>query len=130
MVMKQQLIVINFEYARETGAALKEVREARNMTRSDVADALILSIQQVQGLEAGTASSFYGARLFAQALNRYADYLEQPLDRQALLQSGNWMVGAVPDDLEDGPVPEEKASVEKGFAGWIFFKKALKRLSQ
>ena len=130
MVMKQPLIVINFEYARETGAALKQLREARGVTRSDIADALILSIQQVQGLEAGSASSFYGARLFAQALSRYADYLDHPLDRQALLQSGKWLVGAVPHEADGTLAPEETCTVETGFMGWNFFKKALKRLSQ
>jgi transcriptional regulator with XRE-family HTH domain len=129
MVSKPHLIVINLDYARDTGALLKEIRDARNMTRSDIADALILSIQQVQGLEAGSASSFYGARLFAQALNRYADYLDHPLDRQALVQSGKWMVGAVPHDAEGGLAPQEERSAEKGFAGWNFLKKALKRLS-
>ena len=57
------------------------------------------------------------------------DCFDYPLDRQALVQSGKWMVGAAPHDAEAGPESQEERSAEKGFAGWNFLKKALKRLS-
>ena len=95
MVIKPQPVVINLSYAREVGDSLKTLRESRQLSRDEVSDILVCSVQQVLGLESGSAKCFYGSRLFAQALSRYAELLSFPLDRTQLVQSGEWIPGAM-----------------------------------
>lgn len=95
MVIKPQPVVINLSYAREVGDSLQTIRESRQLSRDDISDLLVCSVQQVLGLESGSARYFYGSRLFAQALSRYAELLEFALDRSQLVQSGEWVPGAI-----------------------------------
>lgn len=95
MATQSQPVVINLSYAREIGDLLKAAREERHLSRAEVSDTLLCSVPQVEGLESGSARYFYGSRLFAQALSRYADLMALSLDRHQLVQSGDWLVGDV-----------------------------------
>ncbi len=95
MTIKPPPVVINLSYACEVGDSLKTLRESRQLSRDDVSDLLVCSVQQVMGLESGSERYFYSSRLFAQSLSRYADLLAFNMDRTQLVQSGDWVPGAV-----------------------------------
>lgn len=67
--------VIDLNQAHSLGIRFCAERNARKLSLQDVADALLLSKQQVLGLEIGDLKSFYGAKLFAQAADKYAAFL-------------------------------------------------------
>ena len=66
---------INHEEALALGQQFKAARANLNLSTSDVADKLLLSKQQIEGLESANLKSFYGDRLFAQAAKKYAAFL-------------------------------------------------------
>ena len=68
-------LTLNIEQAENIGRLLQESREKLQLPIQEVADKLLLSKQQILGLEAGEIKSFYGARLYAQAADKYAAYL-------------------------------------------------------
>lgn len=61
--------------AKDLGLRFLAERTQRNLSIQDVADKLLLSRQQVQGLESGEPQYFYGVKLFAQVADKYAELL-------------------------------------------------------
>ena len=66
---------IDLHQAHSLGIRFCAERNARKLSIPEVADALLLSKQQVVGLEIGDLKSFYGAKLYAQAADKYAVFL-------------------------------------------------------
>lgn len=66
---------INLEQSRKLGAMFRSVREAQGFSAQDAADRLLLSKQQILGLEDAELKYFYGAKLYAQAADKYAAFL-------------------------------------------------------
>lgn len=62
------------------GARVAEVRLSKGWSLDDVAERLLLSRRQVQGLEEGDASAFYGQVYFTKALRKYLVLCELPTD--------------------------------------------------
>lgn len=56
------------------GHNLANERECRGQSTSDVADALLLSIRQVEGIESGCMKAFYNDRFYRQCADKYALY--------------------------------------------------------
>ena len=66
---------INQEEAFALGERLCNARKTQNLPIDEVADKLLLSKQQILGLETGNLKNFYGTKLFAQAADKYAALL-------------------------------------------------------
>lgn len=66
---------LNLEKARALGLRFCAERHSRQQSQQDIADELLLSKLQVIGLETGDQKSFYSARMFGQAADKYASYL-------------------------------------------------------
>ena len=64
-----------FEATSPFATALREARSARSLSVADVARALLLSENQVAGLETDDFGSFYGASYAERAARRYAEFL-------------------------------------------------------
>lgn len=75
-VSGQTQITIDPDKARELGGLFLAGREAQKLKAQEVADKLLLSKQQVLGLEAGEQNYFYGVKLYIQAADKYADFLK------------------------------------------------------
>ena len=81
--------VLDLDQAHSLGLRFCAERNARKLSIQEIADTLLLSKQQVLGLEIGDLKSFYGAKLYAQAADKYAAFLaftEKP--SATLMQSG------------------------------------------
>lgn len=57
------------------GQDLAIERESRGQSTRDVADALLFSIRQVEGIESGCMKAFYNDRFYRQCADKYAMYL-------------------------------------------------------
>ena len=68
--------VVDTDKARQLGMRLRCARESQACNPEDMADKLLLSKQQVLGLEAGEHTCFYGTKLYAQAADKYAALLQ------------------------------------------------------
>lgn len=98
---------IKLEAARAIGCAFKEARESKAISLGDAAEKLLMSSHQVNGLESGELKNFYGAKLYAQAADKYAAYLnitERPSDALFIDE------GAEHADSENAP----ESPVQKG----------------
>ena len=72
---RKHLPTLNQEMAITVGQQLKATRMGRGLTLQQAADPLLLSVRQIECLEAGDSALFYGARLYAQAADKYASFL-------------------------------------------------------
>lgn len=72
---RKHLPTLNQQMAVTIGQQLKATRMGRGLTLQQAADPLLLSVRQIECLEAGDSSLFYGARLYAQAADKYATFL-------------------------------------------------------
>ena len=68
--------VVDTDNARQLGMRLRCARESQACNPEYMADKLLLSKQQVLGLEAGEHTCFYGTKLYAQAADKYAALLQ------------------------------------------------------
>lgn len=66
---------LNKNKAKALGLRFCAERNARQLSPQDIADALLLSKLQVNGLETANHQSFYSAKMFGQAADKYAQYL-------------------------------------------------------
>lgn len=66
---------INLDKAKALGLRFCAERNARNLSHQDIADELLLSKLQAIGLENADLKSFYSAKMFAQAADKFAKYL-------------------------------------------------------
>lgn len=66
---------INPDLAKALGLRFCAERHARTLSHQEVADALLFSKLQVVGLETGDPKSFYSAKMFGQAADKYAKFL-------------------------------------------------------
>lgn len=80
---------INPYKAKALGLRFCTERNARRETQQDIADALLLSKLQIIGLETGDKKSFYSAKIFGQAADKYAAYLSFEDKPSATLFSTN-----------------------------------------
>ena len=110
---------INQEIAGLLGSQLNAARNDLKLSITEVADKLLLSKQQVEGLETADLKSFYGSRLFAQAADKYAALLgldETPsmilFDRQtaqteispeSMIKEVSAIAGCAPTNLIQNP---------------------------
>lgn len=108
---RKHLPTLNQEMAVTIGQQLKATRMGRGLTLQQAADPLLLSVRQIECLEAGDSSLFYGARLYAQAADKYATFLhidvmpsQMMLDYQSDSSAGHAAPAATT------PTPEAKAA--------------------
>ena len=80
---------INLDNAKALGLRFCTERNARRESQQDIADALLLSKLQIIGLETGDKKSFYSAKMFGQAADKYAAYLSFEDKPSATLFSTN-----------------------------------------
>lgn len=99
---------INLDQAKAFGTRFSIERSSRNLSHQEVADALLLSKKQVADLERVNLQKFYSARLFSQAADKYANYLDFT-DKPS-----EYILGATPDcrdnDVEVESVIETPAT--------------------
>jgi transcriptional regulator with XRE-family HTH domain len=62
------------------GALLADGRQQRGLSCQNVAERLLMSKRQVNGLETADASGFYNASYFVAGLRKYASFIGLPLD--------------------------------------------------
>lgn len=74
-IIVQHTPTLNTAQSRKLGAMFRSVREAQGLSAQDAADRLLLSKQQILGLEDAELKYFYGAKLYAQAADKYASLL-------------------------------------------------------
>jgi len=84
-----------FEESSPFAAALREARSARSLSLGDAARALLLSDNQVAGLEADDFASFYGASYAERAARRYAEFLGVDLELSGAPRGESLSAGAV-----------------------------------
>lgn len=75
IVQAKVRLEINPDKAKALGLRFCAERNARQLSPQDIADALLLSKLQVNGLETANHQSFYSAKMFGQAADKYAQYL-------------------------------------------------------
>lgn len=85
LVSSQARPQINLEEASVLGKIMQRARESRQLSAQEVADKLLLSKNQIQGLETGNPKYFYGSKLYGQAAEKYAAFLELAESPGALL---------------------------------------------
>lgn len=79
---------LNLDNARALGLRFCAERHARQLSQQDIADELLLSKLQVIGLETGDQKSFYSAKMFGQAADKYAHRLSfEDKPSESLFQS-------------------------------------------
>lgn len=103
---KQLHRTLNANTACHLGQSFSIARESLNLSRQDVADKLLLSKAQIEGLEVGKQNCFYGAQFYAQCADKYAAFLglsEQP--SKQLLEDEN---DSKPSEATAMPVNERK----------------------
>ena len=110
-------LTLNIEQAQNIGRLLQESREKLQLPIQEVADKLLLSKQQILGLEAGEIKNFYGARLYAQAADKYAAYLSLSMVPSELLFEATQKAATDtinPEDAQTSSVNvEDRSSDEK-----------------
>lgn len=74
--LEQKRTEINTKYAQSLGESFRAYRENLKLDAQEVADKLLLSTEQVHGLESGEPDKFYGSKLFAQAADKYAAFIK------------------------------------------------------
>lgn len=88
---KQLHRTLNAKAVYHLGQTFGIARESLNLSQQEVADKLLLSKAQIEGLEVGKQNCFYGAQFYAQCADKYAAFLglaEQP-SAQLLLTNDN-----------------------------------------
>lgn len=81
---KQLHRTLNANTACHLGQSFRIARESLNLSQQEVADKLLLSKAQIEGLEVGKQNCFYGAQFYAQCADKYAAFLglaEQPSEK-------------------------------------------------
>lgn len=103
-------IEINADYAQTIGRALRERRDAIEESVETIADKLLMSRDQIRGLENYSLKKFYGERHFAQALIKYAAFINIPIQPDELMRNGALAAGEVINETNPEPSPpaEEK----------------------
>lgn len=101
---------INPECTRTLGAQLREARELRKLSTQDVADKLLFSKNQVIGLEAGELKYFYGTKLYAQAADKYAAFMELPQCPSAILFDFGCPEDTAIEAIAEAPAAAQKSS--------------------
>lgn len=97
---------INLDMAAEIGRAFRAGRQDKKLSAQDVADKLLLSRNQVLGLEIGDVTYFYGVKLYAQSADKYAQFLglnDRPSQRLFNANAEDIQIIAPPS----GPNPTE-----------------------
>jgi len=98
MIIKAPPVILNDQYIKDLGHLLREAREHSGESIPETADKLLLSKDQIAGLENYTLNKFYGERHFVQALIKYAEFLNLPVERDQLTLHGDLTVGAIETD--------------------------------
>jgi cytoskeletal protein RodZ len=88
--MIQQLYKnINTNLAVEIGEQLRVARNLKGLSVEAVSKTLLLSSNQIRGIEAGDFNSFYGPDFYVLALKKYTSLLNIPLDFGMIASSGS-----------------------------------------
>ena len=106
----RQRVNLNTEEARSWGLRFCGERNARKLSIQDVADQLLLSKHHVVGLETADLSNFYSTKLFAQAADKYAVFLDFDDKPSKALLASEPECNAVA--FHDTPVPAVVALAE------------------
>ena len=108
---RKHLPTLNQEMAVTIGQQLKATRMGRGLTLQQAADPLLLSVRQIECLEAGDSSLFYGARLYAQAADKYATFLHiDVMPSQMMLDYQSDSVAGQATPAATTPTPAPKAA--------------------
>ena len=106
MIIKAPPVILNDQYIKDLGQLLREARERSGESIPEMADKLLFSKDQIVGLENNTLNKFYGERHFVQALIKYAEFLNLPVERDQLTLHGDLTVGAIEtDNVKTQPAP-------------------------
>lgn len=95
MLIKPPPVELNIEYIRSLGHVLRKIRTRSCVSIVSLEDKLLLSKEQIEGIENFVLDRFYGNRHFAQAFVKYANHLKIPVDRNKLTVSGQLIVGVL-----------------------------------
>lgn len=104
MIIKAPAVLLNDPYVTEIGHALRDCREQSGASVPETADQLLMSKDQINGLENFNLEKFYGERHFAQALIKYAEFLQQPIDPDQITLQGDLTAGLI--TCYPAPTPE------------------------
>jgi len=113
MTISSPLLQLDDEYARQVGSVLRDIRESSGGTLDGVAHTLLLSPSQIIGLEGYELKRFYSARIFAQALLKYAKHLNYPIDMDRLTFHRGLLVGVGDAHISISGPKESKSDSEK-----------------
>ena len=106
MIIKAPPVILNDQYIKDLGHLLRKAREHSGESIPEMADKLLFSKDQIAGLENYTLNKFYGERHFVQALIKYAEFLNLPVERDQLTLHGDLTVGAIDtDNVKTQPAP-------------------------
>lgn len=121
MIIKAPAVLLNDQYVSEIGHQLRRRREQSGESVAEVADQLLLSKDQIAGLEHFSLDKFYGQRHFAQALMKYAEFLQNPIDPDQITLHGDLTVGIVPIEPqstdEEATLPTQSSSANRYWYG-------------
>ena len=116
---------ININYAQALGEKFRAHRECLKLSLQEVADKLLLSKNQILGLETGDPEKFYGNKLFAQAADKYAALINldskpsiELLEIVSETEAGvicNELSSAEPE-LKNGPTSNQQLKTSKRFS--------------
>ena len=121
MIIKAPAVLLNDQYVIEIGHQLRRRREQSGESVGEVADKLLLSKDQIAGLEHFSLDKFYGERHFAQALMKYAEFLQNPIDSDQITLHGDLTVGIVPIETqttqEEATLPTQSSVANRYWYG-------------
>lgn len=103
MIVCAPKIVLDETALRVLGAQLKQAREAQNTSVADMADKLLMSKNQILGIEQGEMLHFfYSPRHFLQMVRKYCDLLDIPFP-DTLIIDGTPLAGdvSVPPPIQE-----------------------------
>lgn len=122
MIIKAPAVLLNDQYVIEIGRQLRQRREQSGESVAEVADQLLLSNDQIAGLEHFSLDKFYGERHFAQALMKYAEFLQNPIDPDQITLHGDLTVGIVPIEpqttQEEATLPTQSSLANRYWYGF------------
>lgn len=93
MAISSKPLPLDEEYARQVGSILRELRESSGDPIESIGNAMLLTASQIEGLERYELKCFYGTRIFAKMLQKYAKRLNYSLDMDRLTLSRGLLVG-------------------------------------
>lgn len=93
MYINPPKVELNADYATQIGHSLQQARSLSGQPPDEMGGKLLMSKHQIVGLENYDLSKFYSGRHFAQALMKYAEAMQLPIDQEQLFLKGALLAG-------------------------------------